>query len=223
MFFLPQQAKECGCFMLHQEYVRARSFLRKLEIHFRKLPGLQLRVLNSFAKWQSLATTSVKDLQAEVEPLLKGQQYLLDEFATFFDDRSVPDSHLTDFEDVVLPATEQEAARRSGDVMEDVVLPECEPSKVLGSRTCPCRCHTEETANAHFKKRSKHCYLCGVKVRLANCFVFSQLFALFDGCRWFAVRCTLWSSTSCARSSSSRLLWRPQKVMQLLSQFRLRQ
>ena len=120
MFFLPQQAKQCGCFMIHQEYVRARSFLRKLEIHFRKLPGLLLRVLNAFATWQNLATTNVKDLQAEVEPLLKGHHYLIDEFATFFDERRVPNSHVTDFEDVTLPADGDEAKEHDVDVTEEV-------------------------------------------------------------------------------------------------------
>lgn len=169
VFFLPQQAKECGCFMVHQQYVRARTFLRKLEIHFRKLPGLLQRALNAFARWQSLATTSVADLEAEVKPLLKGNQYLIDEFATFFAERGVPDSHVTQFEDVTLPANEQEAEDRRDDVMEEVTLPECEKSKVLGSPACTCRCHTEESATAPFKKRSKHCYLCGIKVRDVTC------------------------------------------------------
>ena len=31
-FLLPAQAVECGCFLSHQEFVRARSFLRKLEV-----------------------------------------------------------------------------------------------------------------------------------------------------------------------------------------------
>ena len=31
-FLLPDQAVECDCFLSHQEFVRARTFLRKLEV-----------------------------------------------------------------------------------------------------------------------------------------------------------------------------------------------
>jgi len=31
-FLLPDQAVECGCFMATQEFIRARTFLRKLEV-----------------------------------------------------------------------------------------------------------------------------------------------------------------------------------------------
>ena len=31
-FMLPQQAFACGCYMLHQQYLKSRTFLRKLEV-----------------------------------------------------------------------------------------------------------------------------------------------------------------------------------------------
>ena len=31
-FLLPEQAVECDCFLSHQEFFRARTFLRKLEV-----------------------------------------------------------------------------------------------------------------------------------------------------------------------------------------------
>ena len=51
------------------------------------------RVLKTFAKWESLPTKNIKDLQDEIRPLLKGQQYLLDEFAIFFADDRVPERY----------------------------------------------------------------------------------------------------------------------------------
>ena len=78
------------------------------------------RVLAAFAKWDALPTTNVADLQAEIKPLLKGQQYLLDELSTFFDDERVPDSHMTDFEDVTLPGSSDEENEEEPDSAEEV-------------------------------------------------------------------------------------------------------
>ena len=81
------------------------------QVHFRKLPGMLQRVLGAFNKWHTLPATSVADLKAEIKPLLKGQQHLLDDFSMFFADERVPDSHVTsgaDYEEVTLPASSDE-------------------------------------------------------------------------------------------------------------------
>ena len=66
------------------------------------------RVLGAFGKWETLPTKNIVDLQAEIRPLLKGQQYLLDEFSSFFGDAPVPESHMTDFEEFTLPGSSEE-------------------------------------------------------------------------------------------------------------------
>lgn len=102
-FLSPAQARECG--LAHEKlvYVRARGFLRQLELQFadnQEHLDRILDILNSFSK---TAVYNEEEMMSSILNLLKGYPYLQDEFLTFFDSQPPPKIFFDDdFEEVDL-------------------------------------------------------------------------------------------------------------------------
>ncbi|XP_033750127.1 uncharacterized protein LOC117334553 [Pecten maximus] len=157
-FLLPEQAVECGCYMTTQEFTRARTFLRKLEVHFLRHPTHFQKCLKVLSSWSQSQKKSAGELKVALEPLLKGQTHLLQELSIFFKEEHPPESYLTDYEEITLGESDEEA---DFDGFEEVELPDEED--ISGTKKCQCRCHNNPVNNNYFK-RNKHCYSCCLKV-----------------------------------------------------------
>ncbi|OWF39043.1 GON-4-like protein isoform X2 [Mizuhopecten yessoensis] len=157
-FLLPEQAVECGCYMTTQEFIRARTFLRKLEVHFLRHPTHFQKCLKVLSSWSQKHNKSAAELKVALEPLLKGQIHLLQELSLFFKDEHPPESYLTDYEEITLGESDEEA---DFDGFEEVELPDEED--ISGTKKCQCRCHNNPVDTNYFK-RNKHCYSCCLKV-----------------------------------------------------------
>lgn len=157
-FLLPEQAVECGCYMTTQEFIRARTFLRKLEVHFLRHPTHFQKCLKVLSSWSQSSNKSATQLKSALEPLLKGQIHLLQELSLFFKEEHPPESYLTDYEEITLGESDEEA---DFDGFEEVELPDEED--ISGTKKCQCRCHNNPNSTNYFK-RNKHCYSCCLKV-----------------------------------------------------------
>ncbi|XP_060074147.1 GON-4-like protein [Ylistrum balloti] len=157
-FLLPEQAVECGCYMTTQEFIRARTFLRKLEVHFHRHPTHFQKCLKILSSWSQCQNKNAAELKVALEPLLKGQIHLLQELSLFFKEERPPESYMTDYEEITLGESDEEA---DFDGFEEVELPDEEDTS--GTKKCLCRCHNNP-ANTNYFKRNKHCYSCCLKV-----------------------------------------------------------
>ncbi|KAK3735384.1 hypothetical protein QZH41_008714 [Actinostola sp. cb2023] len=98
-FLEPEQALEAGVLMESLEFIRARSFLRRLEVHFHKHRSHFQKIIEAFSTWNSGNKTPL-ELHEKVVPLLRGQQHLVDEFQSFFDNLKPSICSEEDFEEV---------------------------------------------------------------------------------------------------------------------------
>ncbi|XP_066273146.1 GON-4-like protein [Branchiostoma lanceolatum] len=176
-FLQPAEAVQCDLFMEHQEYVQAKSFLRKLEVFFSDNPDHYQKVLRVFASYMREGA-SLEGLRQEITPLLQGQPYLLQEFTRFFPDLPPPQSMMGDFEEIHM------ASDSDGDDVpdnfEEIVLPEeddeevtrekkqVDPWKLLlaqkhGTKECKCECH-ESSTDLRVQRRNRHCVACNTKL-----------------------------------------------------------
>ncbi|CAH1253828.1 GON4L [Branchiostoma lanceolatum] len=176
-FLQPAEAVQCDLFMEHQEYVQAKSFLRKLEVFFSDNPDHYQKVLRVFASYMREGA-SLEGLRQEITPLLQGQPYLLQEFTRFFPDLPPPQSMMGDFEEIHM------ASDSDGDDIpdnfEEIVLPEeddeevtrekkqVDPWKLLlaqkhGTKECKCECH-ESSTDLRVQRRNRHCVACNTKL-----------------------------------------------------------
>ncbi|KAI8483173.1 B cell differentiation [Branchiostoma belcheri] len=176
-FLQPAEAVECDLFMEHQEYVQARSFLRKLEVFFSENPDHYQKVLRVFASYMREGA-SLEGLRQEITPLLQGQPYLLQEFTRFFPDLPPPQSMMGDFEEIHMASDSD--GDEVPDSFEEIVLPEeddeevtrekkqVDPWKLLlaqkhGTKECRCECH-ESSTDLRVQRRNRHCVACNTKL-----------------------------------------------------------
>ncbi|XP_035666141.1 GON-4-like protein isoform X1 [Branchiostoma floridae] len=176
-FLQPAEAVECDLFMEHQEYVQARSFLRKLEVFFSDNPDRYQKVLRVFASYMREGA-SLEGLRQEITPLLQGQPYLLQEFTRFFPDLPPPQSMMGDFEEIHMASDSD--GDEVPDNFEEIVLPDeddeevsrekkqVDPWKLLlaqkhGTKECKCECH-ESSTDLRVQRRNRHCVACNTKL-----------------------------------------------------------
>ncbi|VDI43633.1 Hypothetical predicted protein [Mytilus galloprovincialis] len=159
-FLLPEQAVECGCLLASQEFKRAKTFLRKLEVYLARHPSHYQKVMKIFSRWSQSETRNVKELREALEPMLKMQPHLLEELSLFFGDERPPDSYMTDYEEITLDDSDEEADPDGYEVIE---LPD--EQDINGTKLCQCNCH-KNTLDQNYLKRNRHCYSCCLKVRL---------------------------------------------------------
>ncbi|XP_068694172.1 uncharacterized protein [Montipora foliosa] len=128
-FLEPHQAVQAGVFMANQEFVRARTFLRKLEVHFQRSPSQFRKIINAFNSWNKKAVKDPLELRQTIVPMLKGQLHLIDELYSFFDDLKPTVCSDDDFEEVEFGSGSEPEV----DDFEEVVIP-CfvEPKKIKG-------------------------------------------------------------------------------------------
>lgn len=125
-FLEPHQAVEAGVFLANQEFVRARTFLRKLEVHFQRSPSHFRKIINAFNSWNKKDPV---ELRQTIVPMLKGHLHLIDELYSFFDDLKPHVCSDDDFEEVEFGSGSEPEV----DDFEEVVIP-CfvEPKKLKG-------------------------------------------------------------------------------------------
>ncbi|XP_076102737.1 GON-4-like protein [Mytilus galloprovincialis] len=157
-FLLPEQAVECGCLLASQEFKRAKTFLRKLEVYLARHPSHYQKVMKIFSRWSQSETRNVKELREALEPMLKMQPHLLEELSLFFGDERPPDSYMTDYEEITLDDSDEEADPDGYEVIE---LPD--EQDINGTKLCQCNCH-KNTLDQNYLKRNRHCYSCCLKV-----------------------------------------------------------
>ncbi|XP_036361780.1 uncharacterized protein LOC115215501 isoform X2 [Octopus sinensis] len=169
-FLSPEHALLCGCYKTTVDFLRARNFLRKIEIIFEKHPSQYLKVLRIFAEWQRKVTHKEEELHEMLLPMFKGQDELLAEFSGLFGFQPPPESQPEDFEEVTLEGGESEMKNKLMGY-EDVELPDA--ANQYGMPGCPCQCHKDKeklpTDGLNKKKtkskRMSHCSLCGLTVK----------------------------------------------------------
>ncbi|XP_041373737.1 uncharacterized protein LOC121386785 [Gigantopelta aegis] len=159
-FLSPHQAVACGCFMANQEFIKARTFLRKLEIYFEKQQSQFQRVLKAFHTWFQQPGKLTKDLKESVQPLLKGLPYLLDEFSMFFPEDKPPETIMGDYEEVTLNDSDLEVDAEI-DSAEEIEIPD--ELETYRTKRCRCDCHSNP-ADIKLQKRLRHCYNCSLRV-----------------------------------------------------------
>ncbi|XP_031572014.1 GON-4-like protein [Actinia tenebrosa] len=117
-FLEPEEALEAGVLMENLEFVRARTFLRRLEVHFHKTPSHFKKIIKAFSSWNAGDKTPT-ELHEKIIPLLRGQQHLIDEFQSFFDNLKPPVCSEEDFEEVEIGSGSDPEV----DDFEEVVIP----------------------------------------------------------------------------------------------------
>lgn len=149
-FLEPHQAVEAGVFMANLEFVRARTFLRKLEVHFQRSPSQFRKIINAFDSWNKRSAKIPLELQQIIIPMLKGQVHLIEEFYSFFDDLKPPVCSDDDFEEIEFGSGSEPEV----DDFEEVVIP-CfvEPKKIKGR---PAKGDTQPK-NSNTRKARKPC------------------------------------------------------------------
>lgn len=121
-FLSPDQAQECG--LAHEKcvYVRARRFLRQLELQFADNQEHLDRILNVLNSFSKTAIYREEEMLNSILNLLKGYPYLQDEFVTFFDSQPPPKMLFDeDFEEVDL--TDDTIKDPNAGQFEHVTLP----------------------------------------------------------------------------------------------------
>ncbi|KAL4239657.1 Paired amphipathic helix repeat [Mactra antiquata] len=159
-FLQREQAVECGCYKAYQEFQQARTFLRKLQLYFSKNPNQLQKVMRTFSRWFKKPGRNDTDLREQIEPMLKGQKILLDEFASFFPDEKPSESLMDDFEEINLDDSGDNSVEDKESSVEEIDLLELED--VIGTKRCTCSCH--DSGDDTIRKRKKHCYTCGLTV-----------------------------------------------------------
>ncbi|KAL3866908.1 hypothetical protein ACJMK2_044158 [Sinanodonta woodiana] len=164
-FLLPEQALECECYTANQEFVKARTFLRKLEINFQRNPSHFQKLMKSFWRWNKKNNRTLVELQTLIQPLLKGQKHLIEEFSCFFPEEQPLDSYMTDYEDVALGDSDEDGVGTGEvDQFETIEMAD-EAEEIYGTKHCPCSCHDgNANSNDYYISMKKHCYTCGLTV-----------------------------------------------------------
>ncbi|XP_014666206.1 PREDICTED: GON-4-like protein isoform X1 [Priapulus caudatus] len=168
-FLYPYQALKCGLLETKMEYERARLFLRKLEVYFRRLPAHFQKALRVMAQYQDKLITRWRDLRDTLRPLLKGHSHLLEEFSMFFPEERPTASMLTGYEEIELGDGDEDA--RSGiaaDGYEEIRNPDLGDD--YGGKKCQCECHVN-TNDQMFMARKKHCTPCSMRFIDGNMYV----------------------------------------------------
>ncbi|GAB1603012.1 uncharacterized protein LOC115215501 [Argonauta hians] len=169
-FLSPEHALLCGCYKTTVDFLRARNFLRKIEIIFEKHPSQYQKVLKIFAEWHRKVTHREEELYEMLLPMFKGQDELLTEFSGLFGFQPPPESCPEDFEEVTLDGGESEMENKLMGY-ENVELPDT--ANPYGMPGCPCQCHKDKeklpTEGLNKKKtkskRMSHCAMCGLTVK----------------------------------------------------------
>ncbi|KAK3595161.1 hypothetical protein CHS0354_002761 [Potamilus streckersoni] len=164
-FLLPEQALECECYTANQEFVKARTFLRKLEINFQRNPSHFQKLMKTFWRWSKKNNRTLVELQTLIQPLLKGQKHLIEEFSCFFPEEKPLDSYMTDYEDVAIGDSDEDGVGAGEiDQFETIEMAD-EAEEIYGTKHCPCSCHDGNAAsNDYYSSMKKHCYTCGLTV-----------------------------------------------------------
>ncbi|CAB4005653.1 GON-4 isoform X1, partial [Paramuricea clavata] len=118
-FLEPHQALDAGLFMTNKAILKARIFLQRVESHFSKNPSHFQKIIKAFSTFNSQESKS-SQLYDAVIPLLKGQQYLIEEFNSFFNNLKPQPSHSDDFEEVELGS----GSEIEVDDFEEVIIPD---------------------------------------------------------------------------------------------------
>ncbi|ESP02467.1 hypothetical protein LOTGIDRAFT_237967 [Lottia gigantea] len=155
-FLRPEEAVECDCFSINQEYQRANEFLRKLEINFEKQPTQFQRILRCFDKWQKNVNKTGDLLKTQIRSLLRSSPILLQEFDMFFPDEKIPECHTEDYEEVNL----SDNSDNEDDGFEEIDIPA--EYDTYRTKRCPCDCHKDPN-DTKLQARLKHCYDCCLK------------------------------------------------------------
>ncbi|XP_046861082.1 GATA zinc finger domain-containing protein 14-like [Xenia sp. Carnegie-2017] len=117
--------------MQHKDVVKARNFFECLQNHFAKSPSHLQKILKCLASFD-FNRSSVNQFYDAILPLLKGQQFLIEQFNSFFDHLKPKQSNVDDFEEVELGSGSEIEA----DDFEDVIIPDIKRSLAKVSQAC---------------------------------------------------------------------------------------
>ncbi|XP_067144563.1 uncharacterized protein mute isoform X2 [Centruroides vittatus] len=156
-FLLPEQARDCGKMAEYFTLNKIRMFLRKLEVHFGPQPQYIQRILKTLSHLQWQRNLHSSNIRTALQPLFRGQNHLLEEFLQLLPDEPPPESIMTDFEEIVIPDSEEDY---SNDSVEEITIPEYDNK--YGGKQCPCVCHSH-TTDLRMQNRIRHCIQCGIK------------------------------------------------------------
>ncbi|XP_048583335.1 GON-4-like protein isoform X3 [Nematostella vectensis] len=117
-FLEPDQAVLAEVSMKNLQFVKARTFFRKLEVHFRSTPSHFKKIMSVFNGWNP-ANKMPRELHEKITPLLRGQAHLVEEFNSFFDDMKPPACSDEDFEEVEMGS----GSEMEFDGFEEIVIP----------------------------------------------------------------------------------------------------
>lgn len=156
-FLLPEQARDCGKMAEYFTLNKIRMFLRKLEVHFGPQPQYIQRILKTLSQLQWQRNLHSSNIRTALQPLFRGQNHLLEEFLQLLPDEPPPESLMTDFEEIVIPDSEEDY---SNDSIEEITIPEYDNK--YGGKQCPCACHSQ-TTDLRMQNRIRHCVQCGIK------------------------------------------------------------
>ncbi|XP_077012514.1 GON-4-like protein isoform X2 [Tamandua tetradactyla] len=187
-FLLPDQALACGLFEEQQAFEKSRKFLRQLEICFAENPSHHQKIIKVLQGCADCLPQEITELKTQMWQLLKGHDYLQDEFSIFFDHLRPSASRMGDFEEINW--TEEKEYEFDG--FEEVALPDVEeeeePPKIPttsrnkrkkeigvqshdkdtewpdGTKDCACSCHEGGPESKLKKSKRRNCSHCSNKV-----------------------------------------------------------
>ncbi|XP_076351620.1 uncharacterized protein LOC143247429 isoform X2 [Tachypleus tridentatus] len=157
-FLLPEQARLCGRYDEYLNFSKIRAFLRKLEVHFSKQPQHLHRIVKALTQLQQTSDISSFKVRTTLQPLLRGQSHLVEEFLQLLPGKSPSESLMTDFEEILIP--DSDAEETNSDSCEELKIPETEDC--YGTKQCPCFCHLQ-FCDPGFQACKRHCSQCGTK------------------------------------------------------------
>ncbi|XP_037681706.1 GON-4-like protein isoform X2 [Choloepus didactylus] len=187
-FLLPDQALACGLFEEQQAFEKSRKFLRQLEICFAENPSHHQKIIKVLQSCADCLPQEITELKTQMWQLLKGHDYLQDEFSIFFDHLRPSASRMGDFEEINW--TEEKEYEFDG--FEEVALPDVEeeeePPRIPaasknkrkkeigvqshdkeaewpdGAKECACACHEGGPDSKVKKSKRRNCSHCSIKV-----------------------------------------------------------
>ncbi|XP_077868888.1 GON-4-like protein [Saccoglossus kowalevskii] len=189
-FLSAEEALECGLFMSHLEFIKAKTFLRQMEVYFQKQPNHYQKILKAFTQWGSSENKTYTELKSSIIPLLRGQPHLEQELMHLIPDAKPPESYMTDFEEIIWEDKED----YEHDGFEEIELPDSDDEKlqtktknnivkkthtkgehldlrkllhmeIYGTKDCQCRCH-QSSNDLRVQRKVRHCVLCNPALQL---------------------------------------------------------
>ncbi|CAG0899313.1 unnamed protein product, partial [Darwinula stevensoni] len=161
-FLTPEQAMECGVYQDLLFLNRVHSFLVSLHVMFASQPS-HLHKISKTLMQAKKACASDEQLKKAVLPLLKGNQYLIEEFLLLLPKEKPPERLLTDYEDLPLSFDNEGNAVEMPEPRgyEILKLPPQVYEDKYGGLDCPCKCH--ECDIKRYQLRLEHCVPCGIR------------------------------------------------------------